>query len=409
MHFEFATAGRIVFGPGRLSEIGKLARDLGRRALVVTGRDSRRSEALHRHLSDAGVDWVNAVIAGEPSVTDAVTGAGRIRDERIDLIIGFGGGSALDGAKAMAAMATNPGDPYDYLEVIGRGRSLSSDPLPLIAIPTTAGTGAEVTRNAVLSSPENRVKVSLRNPRMLPRVALVDPELCRSVPPEVTASTGLDALTQLLEAFVSVRATPFTDALCREALPRVGRSLHRAWCDGQDLGARCEMSLAALFSGLALANAGLGAVHGFAGPLGGMTGAAHGALCAALLEPVTRVNLMALRQRLPTSPAIQRYAEAMRLLGGPDSMHPEAFPDFLAEWTRPFALPDLAALGVHSDDFIPLLPRVLAASSTRGNPIELTDQELNWVFQAAMGPGRQPQQPSRETPSGLRDVGEEVR
>ena len=409
MRFEFASAGRILFGPGRLAEIGSVAREHGRRALVVTGRDARRSETLCRHLSDAGVDWVNAVIAGEPSVADAVAGAGRIRDERIDLVIGFGGGSVLDGAKAMAALATNPGDPFDYLEVIGRGGSLSSDPLPFIAIPTTAGTGAEVTRNAVLSSPENRVKVSLRSPRMLPRVALVDPDLCRSVPPEVTAATGLDALTQLLEAFVSVRATPFTDALCRDALPRVGRSLHRAWREGQDLGARCEMSLAALSSGLALANAGLGVVHGFAGPLGGMIGAAHGALCSALLEPVTRVNLAALRQRLPASPAIERYAEAMRLLGGPDSAHPEAFPDFLAEWTHPFALSGLAALGAHADDFVPLLPRVLAASSTRGNPIELTNHELERIFQAAMRSGQRPPPPRRETPSPVRDVGNEVR
>ncbi|MEN9677864.1 MAG: hypothetical protein RIS76_3760 [Verrucomicrobiota bacterium] len=409
MRFEFASAGKILFGPGRLAEIGPLAREHGRRALVVTGREARRAEALCRHLSDAGVDWVNAVIPGEPSVADAVAGTGRIRAERIDLVIGFGGGSVLDGAKAMAALATNPGDPYDYLEVIGRGGSLSSDPLPFIAIPTTAGTGAEVTRNAVLGSPENRVKVSLGSPRMLPRIALVDPELCRSVSPEVTATTGLDALTQLLEAFVSVRATPFTDALCRDALPRVGRSLHRAWRNGQDLGARCEMSLAALSSGLALANAGLGVVHGFAGPLGGMTGAAHGALCSALLEPVTRVNLAALRQRMPASPAIERYAEAMRLLGGPDSMHPEAFPDFLAEWTHPFALSDLAALGTHADDFVPLLPRVLAASSTRGNPIELTNHELDRVFQAAMGSGQRPPPPSRETPAGVRDVGEAVR
>ena len=405
------------FGYGTVAKVGPSAKAEGATHVFVLADPgvvaAKLVDPILASLQNAGLAYtLYDKVEPNPSDTSVDAAVAAYRASGADLIVGVGGGSGLDTAKALMLVAGGPADAKvaEYAYRMGDKARPCPKVLPsFIAIPTTAGTGAEVTRNAVLSSPENRVKVSLRSPRMLPRIALVDPELCRSVPPEVTATTGLDALTQLLEAFVSVRATPFTDALCRDALPRVGRSLHRAWRDGQDLGARCEMSLAALSSGLALANAGLGVVHGFAGPLGGMTGAAHGALCSALLEPVTRVNLAALRQRMPASPAIDRYAEAMRLLGGPDSLHPEAFPDFLAEWTHPFALSDLAALGAHADDFLPLLPRVLAASSTRGNPIELTNHELDRIFQAAMSSGRRPPPPSRETLAGVRDVGDEVR
>lgn len=202
----------------------------------------------------------------------------------------------------------NGGDPLDYAEVIGHGRPLERRSLPLIAIPTTAGTGAEVTRNAVIGSPEHRVKVSLRSPLMLPEVAIVDPELTRDLPPALTASTGLDALTQLIEPLVSCRTNPLTDALCRSGIQRAARSLRRAVEHGEDLVAREDMSLASLFSGLALANAALGAVHGLTGPLGGMFEASHGALCASLLPAVMEANVRALRHRAgtPRPAALQR-------------------------------------------------------------------------------------------------------
>ncbi len=233
-----------------------------------------------------------------------------------DLVVGMGGGSVIDAAKAIAALLTNPGDPLDYLEVIGRGLPLANACAPMMAIPTTAGTGAEVTRNAVLASPAHRVKVSLRSASMLPDVAIVDPELTLSMPPAVTAATGLDALTQCLEPFVSHLATPLTDGFCREGLARAARSLRRAYHHGSDVAARRDMALASLCGGLALANAKLGAVHGFAGPIGGMFDAPHGAVCARLLPLVMTANVRALEERSPNSPALVRYAEVAKIVTG---------------------------------------------------------------------------------------------
>jgi alcohol dehydrogenase class IV len=231
-------------------------------------------------------------------------------------VIGLGGGSVLDAAKAIAALMTNGGHPLDYLEVVGRGQALRVPAAAMIAIPTTAGTGTEVTRNAVLGSPEHHVKVSLRSPLMLPRLALVDPELTYDLPPALTASTGLDALTQLLEPFVSHQGNPMTDALCREGLRRAAQALPRVFANGQDRAAREDMALASLFGGLALANAKLGAVHGLAAPIGGMFPAPHGAVCAALLPHVMAINVRALRDRQPDAEALRRYDQAAQLLTG---------------------------------------------------------------------------------------------
>src|SRR5579871_2640819 len=223
------------------------------------------------------------LVTGEPTVGLIRQGAAFARERGCDSVVALGGGSAIDAGKAIAALLTNPGDPLDYLEVIGGGQPLAQTPAPFIAVPTTAGTGSEVTRNAVLGSPEHGVKASLRSPLMLPCIALVDPELTYGLPPAVTASTGLDALTQLIEPYVSVRANPIVDAICVDGIQRVAHSLRRAYHDGTDRDARRDMSLASLFGGLALANAGLGVVHGFASPLGGSWKAPHGALCAAIL------------------------------------------------------------------------------------------------------------------------------
>ena len=237
MRFEFASAGRILFGPGSLKEAGVLAAAMGRRALVTVGLEPERAKPLMRLLTAAGVEVRLLQVAGEPTTDLAAAGARLAIESDAQIVIGFGGGSALDAAKAIAVLAANSGDPLDYLEVVGRGQTLTEPALPIIAIPTTAGTGAEVTRNAVLLSSEHAVKVSLRSPSMLPRLALVDPELTTSLPPQVTASTGLDALTQLIEPFTSGRANPMTDALCREGMVRVARSLFRAFVQGDDTAA----------------------------------------------------------------------------------------------------------------------------------------------------------------------------
>lgn len=384
MNFEFATATRIVFGAGKVAEAGVLAAPFGRTALLVTGSKPERTERLRASLAAAGVVFSEFAVSGEPTVELALRGAEAARSRGAELVIACGGGSVLDAGKAMAALATNPGDPLDFLEVIGRGQPLRADPLPVLAIPTTAGTGAEVTRNAVLGSPAHGVKVSLRSPRMLPRVALADPELTLDLPPELTATTGLDAFTQLLEPFVSVRANPLTDALCRDGLPRVARALPRAFREGRDLAARTDVALGSLFGGLALANAGLGAVHGFAGPLGGRYRAPHGALCAALLAPVTELNLAVLAERAPDSPALARYEAAARLLTGDPCASAAALGPWLRKFLRPFPIPRLADFGLADADFADVAAAAAQASSMKGNPVALTAAELQQALRAAL-------------------------
>lgn len=382
--FEFATATRIVFGAGRLSEIGALARDFGERALIVTGSDQGRARVLLSRLAAAGVEHSIFSVAGEPEVATVQSGITQARESGCDLVISFGGGSAIDTGKAVAAMLTNDGDLLEFLEVIGRGRALEKPSAPFIAIPTTAGTGSEVTRNSVLSSPEHRVKVSLRSALMLARVALVDPELTYDLPPGITASTGLDALTQLIEPFVSSRANAMTDALCVEGIRRAARSLSVAFRNGRDVAARADMSVASLFGGLALANAGLGAVHGFAGPIGGMFSVPHGAVCAALLPQVMRINLQALRQRQPDAEALARYQTVARLLTG----DPAATADTGVEWVdgliHDLQIPPLGRYGLGTQSLDEVVDKSAKASSMKANPIVLTRQELLETLQRAL-------------------------
>jgi len=382
--FEFATATRIVFGAGTLGEAGAAAKAMGRRALLVTGREAARAEPLRELLAAEEIGSVEFAVSGEPTTEVARLGTERARESGCDLVIGFGGGSVLDTGKAIAALLTNEGDPLDYLEVIGKGKPLGKPPLPYIAIPTTAGTGAEVTRNAVLGSPEHNVKVSLRSPLMLPRLALVDPELTYGLPPEVTASTGLDALTQVMEPYVTKRANPMTDALCREGMRRAARSLRRACQKGDDPAAREDMALTSLFGGLALANAGLGAVHGFAGPLGGMFHAAHGAICARLLPHVMAANVRALQQRLAKSPALQRYDEIARLLTGSDEATADDGVAWVQELCQALQVPSLRSYGMTVADLPSVVEKSAAASSMRGNPLELTSEELTEILERAL-------------------------
>jgi alcohol dehydrogenase class IV len=314
----------------------------------------------------------------------ARAGAQLVQAEGCDLVIGLGGGSAIDAGKAIAALAVNGGDPLDYLEVVGRGQPLSRTSLPLIAIPTTAGAGAEVTRNAVLASSQHGVKASLRSPSMLPRLAIVDPELTYSLPPEITASTGLDALTQLIEPFVSSRANPMTDALCREGMMRAARSLRRAYEDGQDVAAREDMALASLFGGLALANAGLGAAHGFAGPVGGMFSAPHGAVCAVFVPHVMAVNVRALAAREPGNPALARYDEIARILTGDPRSGAEDGVRWICSLCAALRIPPLSTYGVTRADFPALIEKTAVASSTKANPISLTPGELSEILTLAL-------------------------
>jgi alcohol dehydrogenase class IV len=296
----------------------------------------------------------------------------------------MGGGSAIDAGKAIAALLANGGDVLDYLEVIGKAQPLSRPSVPFIAIPTTAGTGSEVTRNAVLASPDDGVKASLRSPFMLPRLAVVDPELTYALPPAITASTGLDALTQLIEPYVSVRANPMTDAVCLVGMRRAAEALPRAWRDGSDREARRDMALASLFGGMALANAGLGAVHGFAAPLGGMFPAPHGAVCAALLPHAMEINIRALRARAAEGESLARYTVVARMLTGNAEARAEDGAAWVSRLCRELEIPPLATYGVRPEDVAALVEKAAQASSMKGNPIALTPDELAEVLTRAL-------------------------
>ncbi len=384
MRFEFATATRIIFGPGTLREIGPLAAALGHHVLVVGGATPARLAPLLDQLHAHGIATTIFSVAGEPSVDLVLAGVEQARAAGCDLVIAMGGGSALDAGKAIAALLSNQGDPLDYLEVVGRGRPLTEPSAPYVAIPTTAGTGAEVTRNAVLGVPAQGVKVSLRSPLMLPRLALVDPTLTHDLPPAITASTGLDALTQCLEPYVSPHANPLTDALCREGMQRAARSLRAAFYNGQDAAARSDMAVASLCGGLALANARLGAVHGFAAPLGGMFPVPHGVVCARLLPFVMAANLHALQERDPNSPALARYREIAQILTG----DPQAQAADAVAWVRALCaeleVPPLAKFGVGPSDIAEIVVRAQRASSMQGNPIVLSADELAQIMHEAL-------------------------
>ena len=383
MTFELATAARIAFGPGRVAEVPQEVQALGiSRVLLVTGRDPSRSLPLREALSARGVSAVSWRVAGEPDVEGVREATALARSEGCQGVVSLGGGSAIDLGKAVAGLLGNGAqDPLEHLEVVGRARPLLCPAMPFVAIPTTAGTGSEVTRNAVLSAAGT--KASLRSPHLLPRLAVVDPDLLAGAPGAVLTASGLDALSQLVEPYLSARANPLTDALAAEGMRRSARSLRPACLSGLDASRREDLALASLFGGLCLANAGLGAVHGFAAPAGAALGAPHGALCAALLAPCLTVNLRALRARAAGHPAVGRFAEVARWLTG----RPEAAAEDGIAWVeglcRDLGVRGLAALGLSKAGAADLVARAKLASSMRANPIALTDAELSEIVERA--------------------------
>lgn len=383
MQFDFTLANRILFGAGKVGTVGEIAKGFGQRAFFVRGGGRAQPERITDALRASGVEWTAVEIHGEPSIDTVRQAAEQARAAKCDLVIAYGGGSVLDAGKAVSALLTNTGELLDYVEVVGKNLPLKNLSAPMIAVPTTAGTGSEVTRNAVLSVPEQRVKVSLRSPLMLPRVALVDPELTHSVPQSITAATGMDALTQVLEPYVSNRANPMTDLFCREGLTRAGRSLLRTYEAGDDRQARADMAWASLLGGLALANAGLGAVHGFAAPIGGMFDAPHGAVCACLLPYTVRVNLRALAQRDPQHSALERYDEIGRLLTGDPKADRTAAAVWLENAVAALEIPPLRTYGVQPSDFPAIIAGSVRSSSMKGNPIALREEELTEILHLA--------------------------
>lgn len=372
--FSFATAGRIVFGPGASEQVPELVARWGPRVLIVLG--ARTDPAAWPGLAGLPSTAVLHRSSGEPTVDGVQEAVDHARQVRPHVVIGWGGGSVIDLAKAVGVLVGGTGSVLDHLEVVGRRLPLPSASVPVVAVPTTAGTGAEVTANSPVLVPEHQVKASLRSPAMLPALAVVDPLLTLTCPPAVTAATGLDALTQCLEAFCSPAANPISDLCARDGLTRAARSLRRAFTDGSDVDARTDLSLAALLSGMALANAKLGAVHGLAAPLGGMLGAPHGELCAAVLAATCEVNVRALTERAPGSPALGRYREVARIVTGNPSAQPDDGVRWVRETVRALRVRPLAALGLTPADHGSAADGALRASSMAGNPVQLTRDEV---------------------------------
>jgi alcohol dehydrogenase class IV len=383
MRFEFGTATRIIFGPGTFGELGKIVREFSDHAVVVSNLEPAALEPLAWRLRESGLHCSLFGVRGEPEIETVRQGVAQAKQENCGVVVSIGGGSALDAGKAIAAMLTNPGELLDYLEVVGRGQALTRPGAPFIAVPTTAGTGAEVTRNAVLASPEHKFKVSLRSPFLLAKVALVDPKLTYDLPPAITASTGLDALTQVIEPYVCSRPNPMTDALCVEGIRRAARSLQTAFEKGRDPAARLDMSVTSLFGGLALANAGLGAVHGFAAPIGGQFHAPHGAVCAALLPHVMEANVRALRQRQPAAEPLRRYDEVARLVTGSVTATAEAGIEWVCKLVTILKIPGLGQYGLKREHTAELVGKAALASSMKANPITLKPEELAWILERA--------------------------
>lgn len=384
MNFDFSTPSRILFGPGRVCEIAPAAKQFGRRVLLVTGKSAERWAFLEQAIRREGMDCFPFRIGSEPTLDVVREGVELAAGEGCDVVIGAGGGSAIDAAKAIAVLVANDHDPLEYLEIIGKGRPIENPGVPFIAVPSTAGTGAEVTRNSVLASPQQRVKASLRSPFLLARLAIVDPDLTLGLPSDVTAYSGLDALTQLIEAYVSIRANPVTDGFCLEGLSKAAASLVRCYHHPDDREARTNMAAASLLSGMALANAGLGAVHGFASPIGGSFFAPHGAVCAALLSHATRINVHALQTRAPESNYLHRYRISAQILTG----NPQAGEDDISKWLvetcHALNVPRLRSYGIKDMDFPNLIESAKRASSMKGNPIMLTNEELSQILAAAL-------------------------
>lgn len=383
MGFEFATANQIVFGNGSLTRVGQIASKFGKRALIVTGSGSVPLERLFHSIESVDLSGCLFRVEHEPDIPTVIAGVVQAKTQGCDLVISIGGGAVLDAGKAISAMLTNPGDLIDYLEVVGGGNEIPNQAAPMIALPTTAGPGTEVTRNAVITSPEHQVKVSMRSLKMIPAVAIVDPELTYTMPPSVTASTGLDALTQVIEGYVSNKANPMTDMICRDGILRGSRSLFKAYINGADQPAREDMSLTSLFGGLALANGGLGAVHGFAGPIGGMFTAPHGVICASLLPYVMKYNVLFSTKSGNSAELQARYRDIARWVTGDPDAEIEDGVKWVVELAEALEIPGLQSLGIKRNDLDEIVEKSKVSSSMQKNPVKLDEPTLKAILEEA--------------------------
>ncbi|MDO9545231.1 MAG: iron-containing alcohol dehydrogenase [Pelolinea sp.] len=381
MKFNFTTANRIIFGEGTISSLKEIVECYGKKVLIIKGKEKPDPAYFFSICKESNLEWVEFIVFNEPNIETINRAVEVGRKENCEFVIGFGGGSVIDTGKAVAALLNNEGSLLDYLEVVGKGNPLKNRSKPYIAIPTTAGTGSEVTTNAVIAVEEKKVKVSMRNAFLLPDVAIVDPELTYEVPKNITASTGMDALTQVLEPYVSRNHNQMVDLFCREGIPIGSSYLLRAWKDGSDSEARRKMAWVSLLGGLALANAKLGAVHGFAGPIGGMFHVPHGSVCAALLPSVFFVNVKALSNRGNNMEIISRYSDIAKWITGNEDANISEGVEWLKDLAKKINIPRLSELGIKKTDFPAIIEKSKNSSSMKGNPILLTDNELEEILE----------------------------
>ncbi|WP_434661197.1 iron-containing alcohol dehydrogenase [Klebsiella sp. MISC125] len=376
--FNVLTPGNIRFGRGLARSAAPWLAGHSAQILLVHGASLQRAEFLLAELRAHQLEVTTLSIAHEPCLQDIEQGVRLAREKGIGAVVSLGGGAVIDAGKAIAALVPAQGAALEYLEVVGTGRVLEANPLPFAAIPTTAGTGAEVTKNAVINVPEQQRKVSLRDDRMLPDLTIVDPSLTDNAPRAVTLASGLDAITQVIEPWLCTCANPFTDALCREAIPRGIKAL-RTLMEKECPDSRDEMAWVSLCGGLALANAGLGVIHGLAGPLGGLSNAAHGALCGSLLPFGLALN----EAQISNEKIKQRFADVRQWLAAGLDVDPSNAWESLREWSQHAGLGNLHDLGVPRDALEPAALAASSSSSMKANPVMLTSEQLLEMLEAA--------------------------
>jgi alcohol dehydrogenase class IV len=381
MKIDFSTSKRIIFGIGEFRKIQEHIKDWGAHAFVVRGNNPSYGLEFFELIENINLEITYFTVSKEPDVDMLMSAVQLARENECDFVIGFGGGSVIDTGKAVAALLNNQGDLMDYLEVVGKGLPQKNPSKPYLAIPSTAGTGSEVTRNAVIEVPEKKVKVSMRNAFMLPAISLIDPELTLDLPPQITATTGMDAFVQVIEPYVCNTPNPMVDMFCRDAIPRASSNLLKVFRDGSDIYARENMSWVSLMGGLSLANAKLGAVHGFAGPIGGMFHIPHGAICAALLPAVMKVNIENLQKKDSEGITLKRYREISSWVTGDMNAEPSAGTQYFEDLCENLEIPRLNEMGISKKDFPQIVDKSKNSSSMKGNPIQLPDNQLTRILE----------------------------
>ena len=387
-NFKITATPNIIFGSGKLKNLPSIIESYGNSVLLITGKNSFLQsdhwDKLLLQFESAKIHWRHLIIDREPTPTMIDDCIVQFKNQQIDVVVAVGGGSVMDGGKAISAMLCQEGSVADYLEGVGT-RQPTGEKIPFIAVPTTAGTGSETTKNAVISEiGSSGFKRSIRHDNYVPDIALIDPELTLNCPTSITAQSGMDAFTQLLESYLSTNANPLTDALAVDGIRKVRDALVVAVNNGTDLNAREQMAYASMLSGITLANAGLGTIHGFASSIGGFFAIPHGLVCARLMEPVNRITVEKLRKKELGSPALLKYARIGKLFSKDKNTSDAYYIDLLLgiiqQWTEGFGIKGLSEFGVEENDF----EKIIAKTSNKNNPIELNHDELYEALKRAL-------------------------